>query len=84
MKTEVAEGVAIIQYLPVEEIENSAGGVFHPGAYWKELEQAGPDMDDSIMNVEGISFRAPTTTAKEHAAVFMDLPKKRNDDETFD
>ena len=79
----MAEGVAILHYFPLAEIENSAGDMLHSGAYWKELEQAGPDMDDSIMNVEGISFRAPTTTAKEHATIFMDRPKNRNYEETF-
>ena len=83
LKTSVAEGVAILQYFSVAEIENSTGDVFHFGAYWKELEQAGPDMDDSIMNVEGVSFRAPTTTAKDYAALFMNLPNKHNYEETF-
>ena len=63
---------------------NSVGDVFHPGAYWKELDQDGPDKVDSIMNVEGVSFKAPTTTADDHASVFMDRPKKRNYKETFD
>ena len=58
--------------------------MLHSGAYWKELEQAGPDIYDSIMNVEGVSFRAPMTTAKEHAAVFIDHPNKRNYEDTFD
>ena len=84
LKTAVAKGVVILQYFPVAEIENSAGDVFHPGAHWKELEQAGPDMDNSIMNVEGVCFIAPTTTAKDDAEVFMDRPKKKNYEETFD
>ena len=46
LKTAVSEGIAILQYCPVAEIENIAGDVFHPGAYWKELEQAVPDMKD--------------------------------------
>ena len=50
----------------------------------EKLEQYGTDMDNSIINIEGVSFRAPTTIAEEHAAVFMDLPRKRNDEETFD
>ena len=35
-------------------------------------------MENPIMNVAGVSFGAPTTMAEEHAAVFMDRPKKRN------
>lgn len=58
--------------------------MFHPGAYWKELEQTGPDIDKSIMDLDGVSFRVPRTTAKEHDAVFSDYPKKRNYEETFD
>ena len=84
LNTEVAEGIAIIQDLPLADIENSAGDVFHPGAYWKELYKAGLDMENSIMNVEGVSFRAPTIMDEEHAEVFMDLPKKQNYEETFD
>ena len=57
--------------------------MFHPGAYWEEIEQVSLDMKNSIMNVEGVSFRAPTTTAKDRAAVFMDRPKKQNYEETF-
>ena len=36
------------------------------------------------MNVEVVSFGAPTTTAKEHAGMFMDFPKKLNYEEKFD
>lgn len=57
------------------EIENSSGDMFEPGAYWRELEQAGHDIDDSIMNVEGTTHRALATILEEHAAVFADRPK---------
>ena len=77
-KTSVTEGIEILQDCPVAKIENNAGDVFHPSAYWKELEQAGPDMDELIMKVKRVRFRAPTTTADEHATVLADLPKKRN------
>ena len=36
------------------------------------------------MDVNGTSFRVPTTTAKEHVAVFADYPKKKNYKDTFD
>ena len=36
------------------------------------------------MNVEGVIFRAPTTTDDEHAVVFMDRPRRRNCEDTFD
>ena len=35
LKTAVAQGVTILQDLPVVEIKNSAGNVFRSGAYWK-------------------------------------------------
>ena len=37
LKTAGVESVAIIQDRLVTEIENSAGNVLHPSAYWKEL-----------------------------------------------
>ena len=46
LKTSVSKGIAILQDRQLEEIENSAGDVFHTGTYWKELEKAGPDMDN--------------------------------------
>lgn len=58
--------------------------MFEHGTYWKEFEQTGPDIDDSIINVEGFSFIVPTTTIEEDAAVFADCPKKRNYNEVFD
>ena len=65
-------------------MNNSAGEAFQPGAYWKLLEQAGTEVDESVINVDGVSFRAPITPAKEHASAFTEKPKKRNYDETFD
>ena len=36
------------------------------------------------MNVDGMRFRAPTTTAEEHEADCAKRPKNRNYSETFD
>ena len=36
------------------------------------------------MYIYRASFRAPTTTAEEHTAIFTDCPKKKNYEETFD
>ena len=36
------------------EVENSAGTEFHASFYWKEINPAGEDLDESIMNVDGI------------------------------
>ena len=36
------------------------------------------------MEVEGITFRAPTTSEAKHNSDFQDRPKKRNYAETFD
>ncbi len=36
------------------------------------------------MEVEGLTFRATTTSQEDHNANFIDRPKKRNHDERFD
>ena len=64
-------------------MQNSAGNDFHLTAYWKEIDPSGDDIDESIMNVDGMQFRAPTTTAEEHKADFANRPKKRNYADTF-
>ena len=57
-------------------VENTAGTDFHPSSYWKEIDTDGEDIDESIMNVDGIQFRAPTTSAEEHDAQYANRPKK--------
>lgn len=84
LKGAVAEGVPLVADRPAVEVENTAGPDFHPSAYWKEMSPDGDDIDESIMNVDGIQFRAPTTSAEEHNAQNPNRPKKRNYAEIFD
>ena len=65
-------------------MQNSAGNDFHPAAYWKEIDPSGDDIDEFIMNVDGMRFRAPTTTEEEHEADFSNPPKEINYADTFD
>ena len=44
-------------------MQNSSGNDFHPTAYWKEIDPPGDYIDELIMNVDGMRFRDPTTTA---------------------
>ena len=80
----MGEGVPLIEYRPAVEVQNIAGNEFHPTAYWKDIDPSGDDIDESIMNVDGMRFRAPTTTAEEHEADCANQPKKRNYAETSD
>ena len=77
LKAAVAEGVPLVADRPAVEVENTAGTDFHPSAYWKEIDPDGEDIDESIMNVDGIQFRAPTTSAEEHDAQYANRPKKK-------
>ena len=74
----------MIEYRPAIEVKNSAGNDFHPTAYWKEIDPSGDDIDESIMNVDWMRFRALTTTLEEHEADCVNRPKKRDYAETFD
>ena len=65
-------------------MQNSAGNYFRPTAYWKEIHPSSDDTDESIMNVDGIRCRDPTTTTEEHKADCANRPKNRNYAETFD
>ena len=73
----------MIEDRPAVEVQNSAGNDFHPTSYWKEIDPSGDDIDESIMNVDGIRFRALTKTAEEHEADCANRPKKRNYADTF-
>ena len=64
LKEAVGEGVTLIEDQQSAEVQNSAGNDFHPICYWKEIYPSGDDIDEAIMNVDGILFRAPTTTAE--------------------
>ena len=63
---------------------NDTGDGFAPGTFWKLLEPEPSTLDDSIMNIDGVHFRAPTTTEEEHKSNFCDRPKKRNYKQIFD
>ena len=62
LKAAVGGAVPLIEDLPAVEVQNSAGNDFHPTAYWKEIDPSGDDIDELIMNVDGMRFRAPKTT----------------------
>ena len=64
LKAAVGRGVPLIEDRPAVEVQNSAGNDFHPTAYWKEIHPSGDDIDESIMNVDGMRFRDPTTTTE--------------------
>ena len=84
LKAAVGRGFPLIEYRPAVEVQNIAGNYFHPTAYLKELHPSGDDIDESIMNVDGMRFRALTTTTEEHEADFANRLKKRNYADTFD
>ena len=85
LKEGIEKNVPLLVDKPIEQIENSAGDGFEAGAYWRLLEATGPPLDDSIMEVDGVLFRAPTTTEEEHKnADFDGRPKKKKIGELFD
>ena len=84
LKAAVGRGVPLIEDRPAVEVQNSAGNDFHPSTYWKEIHSSGDDIDESIMDVDGMRFRAPTTTTEENEADCANRTKKRNYAETFD
>lgn len=61
----IEKGVTLLSERPEIEVKNRAGIDFEGGAYWKLLDSKGPEIDESIMEVEGRSFRVPTTTEEE-------------------
>jgi len=84
LKEAVAKNVPLLEDRPEVEVANSAGIGFEPGAYWQLMEQEGEELDESFMEVDGVVFRAPTTTEEEHLSDFAHKPKKRNYSMTFD
>ena len=84
LKEAVKNAVPIVQDRPPEVADNSAGKDFDPGAYWKLLEPDGEEVDESIMNVDGVNFRAPTVPEAEHNVEFDRRPKKKSYNITFD
>ena len=74
----------MIENRPAEVINNTYGNTFDPGAYWEELHTVGDAIYESIMNVEGGNFRAPTIPAHEHNTRFGGRPPKKNYDVQFD
>ena len=76
LKEAVRNNVKLIEERPDDEVENIAGDGFNGNAYWKYIEQTGAEIDELVMEVEGINFRAPTTSEAEHNSDFHDRPKK--------
>ena len=83
LKAEVGEGVPFIEDRTAVKVQNSDVNDFHTTTYWKEIDPSADDIDESIMNVDGMRFRAPTTTSEEHEADCANRPKKKNYAETF-
>ena len=84
LKEGVSKNVPLLTDRPTDEMVNTADDGFEPGAYWRLLEADGPPLDESIMEVDGVSFRPPTTTEEEHNAECNERPKKRNFNEIFE
>ena len=77
LREAIVAGVPMVENRPAEAVNNTAGDMFDPVAYWEELETVGNAIDESIMNIEGGNFRAPTVPEHEHNARF-DQPSKGN------
>jgi len=85
LKEALRNRVGLISDRPGVEVANIAGEGFAPCSYWKLLEPDESDtVDGSIMHIDGIHFREPTTTVQQHNSNFQQRPKKRNYKETFD
>ena len=84
LKEAVSQKVPLLTDRPDDEVANNAGDGFDGGAFWQLLEPEGPELDESCMEVDGVIFRAPTTTELEHNSNYPDRPKKRNYSATFD
>ena len=80
----MAQKVPLLVDRPAHESANNAGNDFEGGAYWQLIDPEGSELDEYFMEVEGIRFRAPTTTEEEHNANHPDRPKKRNYSQMFD
>ncbi len=75
LKEGIKKNVPLLVDLSIDQIQNNAGDDFEACAYWRLLEATGPPLDDSIMEVDDVPFKALTTTKEEHNA--NDRPKKR-------
>ena len=56
LKEAVETGVPVVEDQSADVINNNAGDMFDPGAYWEELHTVGDATYESIMNVEGGNF----------------------------
>ena len=74
LKDAVSKNVPLLEHRPENEVANHAGDGFDGCAYWELLEADGGDIDESVMEVDGIRFRAPTED--EHVNNHPDQPKK--------
>ena len=84
LKEAITQNVTLLIDRPSHEVTNHAGNGFDGGAYWSLLTPQDEDIDESVMQVDGIRFREPTRTEAEHQAQHPDAQKKRNYSETFD
>ena len=55
LKEEISKNVPLLIDRPTDEIQNTADDGFEPSAYWRLLEANGPSLDESIMEVDGVS-----------------------------
>ena len=66
LKEAVSQKVPLLVDCPDNETANNADEGFDGGAFWHLLDPEGPELDESFMQVDGVRFRAPTTTEFEH------------------
>ena len=58
----VKNNVQLLEVWLNDEVANIAGDSFDGNAYWKLLDQKCDVLDESVMEVEDISFRSPITS----------------------
>ena len=78
LKDAIAKKLPLMSKRPLVEVANTAGDGFQLGVYWEEITADGEFIDKSVMEVNVVSSRAPTTSEAEHtaSATFEDQPKK--------
>ena len=80
----IKKKIPLLQDRSTDEIDHDAGDGFAPGTFWKLLDPEPNTLDESIMKIDGVHFRAPTTTEEEQKSNFCERPKKRNYNQIFD
>ena len=77
LKEAIRNRVGLLSNRPDVEVANIAGEGFSPGSYWKLIEPDESDeVDKSVMHIDEIHFRAPTTTVEEHNSNFNNDQKR--------